>query len=171
MLIYLYTLDYPDWRQYNSKPWDSTKGTIDLDGFEQWAADYKYLATDGTKKPMTGDEAYDLAGWLLKVHVGLFKIANKYDLAPLKDKAKKYAVTIIRGRLTFQDFWAFIADLWNMPQPAGAEDMRDAVMQSILADPAILSNNFMALKLAEHGSILLDISQQLAKELQKYRKT
>jgi hypothetical protein len=110
LLIYVYTLEYPDW---SDSPKDSKKNA------------------SGRSLVRSGKSIVPIARW--ETHLGLYKTADKICLRRLKAVAKKKLQSITHEEWGLDSFHLLLEQLWHMEQ-AGVEEVRAVALKMVSAN-------------------------------------
>lgn len=114
LLMYVYTLEYPDWsdaRKYDEKD------------------------ASGRSLLRSGKSTVPTARW--ETHLGLYKIADKVSLRRLKAKAKKQLKSIMHEEWALDNFHHLLEQLWHMEQ-TGVEELKAVALSVVSANAADL---------------------------------
>ena len=115
---------------------------------------------------MDRDHKLKLANWLLGVHCGHFKIADKFEIPILKKLAEERLLSTIQGAMTWDRLGELRVELWKGPQYPGLEELRKACIEEIQRSPtAALEGTKICDVLQDHGAIAFDVAKALAKEV------
>ena len=105
LLVFTYTLEYPDW-VHN-----------DLSN-----TDCKNALSTGHKSQIPATQ------W--ETHLGLFVVADKYQIRVLKKMAKTRLQTAMMDEWMAGNFFALLNELWKMEQ-SGVEDLRNQALSIV----------------------------------------
>lgn len=114
LLMYVYTLEYPDW--------------IDARKDDEKDASGRSLLRSAKSTVPT-------ARW--ETHLGLYKIADKTSLRRLKAMAKKQLKSTIHEEWALGNFHHLLEQLWHMDQ-TGVEELKAAALSVVSANAADL---------------------------------
>jgi hypothetical protein len=110
LLIYVYTLEYPDWSNGRKDDKPNASGRSSL---------------------RSGRSTVPAATW--ETHLGLYKIADKICLRRLKAMAKRKFQSVMHEEWTLGNFHQLLEQFWRMQQ-AGVEDLKDVALKMVAAN-------------------------------------
>jgi hypothetical protein len=138
LLIYIYTLEYPDWRiaQKDDKKNAGAGGSV-----------------------VYGKSSIPAARW--ETHLGLFKLADKLCLRRLKAMAKRRLQSTIYEEWTLGNFHQLLEELWHMQQ-TGVEEVKAVALKVVSSNAAdlMVKPQFQDL-LSGDSSFNIDLMNQL----------
>jgi hypothetical protein len=144
LLIYIYTLEYPNW---GLAPKDDKRS----------AGSVPY-----------GKSRVPAARW--ETHLGLFKLADKLCIPKLKAMAKRRLQSTIYDEWTLGNFHQLLEELWHMQQ-AGVEDVKAVALQVVSRHAAdLLAKPQFQDLLSGDSSFNIDLMNQLISSFTKGRK-
>ena len=114
LLIYVYTLEYPEWGLASNEDGNDVGGKI---------------------VHKAGKSTVPTARW--ETHLNLFKLTDKICLRRLKTMAKKRLQSTMHTEWTLGSFHQLLEQLWHMQQ-AGVEELKSVAMKVVSANAADL---------------------------------
>ena len=138
LLIYVYTLEYPEWVVALNEDGNDAGGKIAL---------------------KAGKSTVPTARW--ETHLSLFKLADKICLRKLKAMAKKRLQSIMHTEWTLGSFHQLLEQLWHM-QHVGVEELKAVAMKVVSANAAdlMVKPQFRDL-LSDDSSFNIDLINEL----------